>query len=47
LFDFEELLFKFPNAKIDDPIDAFSQAILHLVNLIAEGWQFRTGKTKR
>ena len=47
LYDFEEMLFKFPSAKIDDPIDAFNQTILHLVNLIAEGWKLRTGITKK
>ena len=39
LFDFEDLLYKFPAAKINDPIDAFTQAILYLENLLAEGWR--------
>lgn len=43
LHEFEELLFKFPNAKIDDPQDAFSMGILYLENLLAEGWRFRLG----
>ena len=44
LFDFEELLFKFPGAKIDDPVDAFDQGILYCENLIAQGWQLRTSR---
>lgn len=43
LFDFEELLFKFPATKIDDPQDAFSMGILYLENLLAEGWKLRLG----
>ena len=38
LYDFEDLLYRFPSAKIDDPIDSFTQAILFLENLIAEGY---------
>jgi predicted phage terminase large subunit-like protein len=45
LHDFEDLLFKFPAAKIDDPPDAFSMGILFLENLLAEGWRFRLGLT--
>lgn len=47
LFDFEELLFKFPTAKIDDPQDAFSMGILYLENLLAEGWKLRLGMKSR
>jgi hypothetical protein len=43
LFDFEDLLYKLPAAKIDDPGDAFSMGILYLENLLAEGWKARTG----
>jgi hypothetical protein len=43
LFGFEELLFKFPTAKIDDPPDAFAMGILYLENLLAEGWRLRLG----
>jgi hypothetical protein len=44
LYDFEELLFKWPGTKIDDPQDAFSMGILYLENLLAEGWKLRLGK---
>ena len=43
LFDFEELLFKWPGTKIDDPQDAFTMGILFLENLLAEGWKLRLG----
>lgn len=43
LFDFEELIFKWPATKIDDPQDAFSMLILYLENLLAEGWKLRLG----
>lgn len=46
LFDFEELLFNAPTAKIDDPPDAFSMGILYLENLLAEGWKLRL-RTRR
>jgi predicted phage terminase large subunit-like protein len=39
LYDFEDLLYKFPAARINDPIDSFTQAILYLENLLAEGWR--------
>ena len=45
LFDFEELFFKFPTVKIDDPIDAFDMGILYMENLLAEGWRLRLGAT--
>ena len=41
LMDFEQLLFKFPTARIKDPADAWSQGILYLEHLIAEGWRAR------
>ena len=41
LFDFEELLFNFPTAKVDDPPDAFSMGILFLEHLLAQGWKLR------
>ena len=47
LHDFEDLLWKFPNAKIDDPQDAFSMGILFLENLLAEGWRFRLGINRK
>jgi predicted phage terminase large subunit-like protein len=43
LFDFEELFFNAPTAKIDDPPDAFSMGVLYLENLLAEGWKLRLG----
>jgi predicted phage terminase large subunit-like protein len=45
LFDFEELFFNFPAAKIDDPPDAFTMGVLYLENLLAEGWKLRLGGT--
>ena len=47
LFDFEELLFNFPTARVDDPPDAFSMGILYLEHLLAEGWKLRLGTQKR
>jgi predicted phage terminase large subunit-like protein len=41
LFDFEDGLYKFPNAAHDDDTDSFSQGILYLENLLAAGWQAR------
>jgi predicted phage terminase large subunit-like protein len=46
LFDFEELLFNFPTAKVDDPPDAFTMGILYLENLLALGWKLRLGRAK-
>lgn len=43
LIDFEDMLLKFPGARIDDPVDAFTQGIIYLEHLLAEGWQARTG----
>lgn len=45
LLDFEDLLYKLPAAKIDDPGDAFSMGILYLENLLAEGWKARTSRS--
>jgi phage terminase large subunit-like protein len=39
LLDFEDLLYKFPAARLKDPVDSMSQAILYLENLLAEGWR--------
>jgi phage terminase large subunit-like protein len=41
LFDFEDILYKFPAARLNDPADSLTQGILFLENLIAEGWRFR------
>lgn len=43
LFDAEDMLFKFPNARLKDFPDTFSMAILYLENLLAEGWRLRSG----
>lgn len=45
LFEFEDMLYKLPAAKIDDPGDAFSMGILYLENLLADGWKARTSRT--
>lgn len=45
LFEFEDMLYKLPAAKIDDPGDAFSMGILYLENLLAEGWKARAGRS--
>lgn len=45
LLDFEDMLYKLPAAKIDDPGDAFSMGILYLENLLAEGWKARTSRS--
>jgi phage terminase large subunit-like protein len=42
LHDFETLLHRFPASRLNDPVDAFTQAILYLENLLAEGWRTRT-----
>ena len=39
LFDFEEGLYLFPSAALNDPADAFTQGILFLENYLAEGWR--------
>jgi phage terminase large subunit-like protein len=41
LFDFENLLYKFPATRLKDPLDSLAQAILFLENLLAEGWRGR------
>ncbi len=45
LMDFEDMLYKLPAAKFDDPGDAFSMGILYLENLLAEGWKARTSRS--
>ena len=42
LLDFENMLYQFPAARLNDPVDSLTQAILFLENLLAEGWRFRT-----
>lgn len=46
LHDFEDMLYKLPAAKFDDPGDAFSMGILYLENILAQGWQARTRRMK-
>jgi hypothetical protein len=46
LIEYEDILYEFPTKVIKDPVDSTSQAILHLENLLAEGWQARTGHKK-
>jgi predicted phage terminase large subunit-like protein len=41
LYEFEDLLYKFPAAQLNDPADSLAQAILYLENLLAEGWRAR------
>lgn len=43
LFDFEEQLFQFPNAKHDDMVDALVQGILYLERYLEIGWSGRNG----
>lgn len=43
LIDFEEELFDFPNVSYDDQVDALSQLVIWLENLLAEGWRARNG----
>lgn len=43
LVDFEDQLFTFPGAVHDDMVDSFSQLLLYLENLLAEGWRARQG----
>jgi predicted phage terminase large subunit-like protein len=47
LYDFEESLLKFPAARMNDPADAFTQAILYLENILAEGWRANLGGIKK
>lgn len=41
LNDFESELFDFPNATAKDQVDALSELILYVENLLAEGWHAR------
>jgi phage terminase large subunit-like protein len=44
LYEFEDMLYKFPAAKLNDPADSLSQAILYLENILAEGWRARLAR---
>lgn len=41
LHDFETELFSFPGSAFKDQVDAFSQLIIYIENLLAEGWRAR------
>lgn len=43
LIDFEDELFSFPGSAYMDQVDAFSQLILWLENLLSQGYQARNG----
>jgi predicted phage terminase large subunit-like protein len=43
LADFEKEFFDFPQSPHDDMVDGFSQGVLYLENLIAEGYRARNG----
>lgn len=43
LFDFERELFEFPETQFKDQADSFSQLIIYVENLLAEGWRARNG----
>jgi predicted phage terminase large subunit-like protein len=40
-FDFEDEFFRFPGAKTDDQVDAFSQGVIYLEHYLAEGARIR------
>ena len=44
LFEFEDLLYKFPAAALNDPADSLAQAVLYLENLLAEGYKASGGR---
>lgn len=46
LYPFEEWLAMFPGAELNDPADALVQGILHLENLLAEGWRASQASTR-
>lgn len=41
LADFEDELFDFPGSTYKDQVDAFSQLVLYVENLLSEGWRAR------
>lgn len=44
LHDFEKQLFNFPDTENKDMVDAFSQLVIYLENILAEGWRARGGQ---
>ena len=44
LHDFEQQLFNFPDTENKDMVDAFSQLVIYLENILAEGWRARGGR---
>ena len=47
LLEFEDMLYKFPAATLNDPADSLAQAVLYLENLLAEGWHARQKAVRR
>jgi predicted phage terminase large subunit-like protein len=43
LFDFTDQLYRFPGDIHDDMVDSFSQLVIYLEHLLAEGWRLREG----
>lgn len=44
LYEFEKQLFGFPDTEYKDMVDAFSQLVIYLEYLLAEGWRARDGR---
>lgn len=43
LYEFEKQLFSFPDTEFADMVDAFSQLVIYLEHILAEGWRARGG----
>ncbi len=43
LYEFEKQLFTFPDTEFADMVDAFSQLVIYLEHILAEGWRARGG----
>lgn len=43
LYGFEKQLFNFPDTEYKDMVDAFSQLVIYLEHILAEGWRARGG----
>lgn len=43
LYDFEKQIFNFPDTESKDMVDAFSQLVIYLEHILAEGWRARGG----
>lgn len=44
LYEFEKQLFGFPDTEYKDMVDAFSQLVIYLEHILAEGWRARDGR---